>query len=409
MSKGTIRTKLSVEETAEEERPVLLSFPHNPPQQLRESRMQLWQHKTVKRRKLVEIDGGLMSYTGKWDPQHASNQDKFLVGIKEGDNIRLVETAGLFNMEQVAKKAEEYQPEEEILFKDESYFEKKHRLTSDFGTRKAKSKMNALKNNRVDEKAISTEKEMNMLLKQKVKTMKDEDEGAIKEAMMKAKREILPSFDPNADKPEKIYPQNMLISSEEQQSIDYKPLWKQLKKEEEIERGEYLWQTVDMVRELVQEDAAGECKHLKFRVRAVFYLQALAKFHKLRSPIFETSSDLAEKLGTTLPIARGLLDKFAEIQADQGKSENKFKYVKTKKCQDRLICYIIVTLFHIKNFKLDCNTLVNMLKVEEHKVENYMREAGASKKASEGLEEENIWQLKHAPKADVHHFPGKRP
>lgn len=153
-------------------------------------------------------------------------------------------------MEQTAKKAEEYQPEEEILFKDESYFEKKHRLTSDFGTRKAKSKMNALRNNRVDEKAISTEKEMNFLLKQKVKTMKDEDEAAIKEAMMKAKKEILPSFDQSADKPEKIYPQNMLISSEEQQSIDYKPLWKQLKKEEEIERGQYLWQTIDMVRAL---------------------------------------------------------------------------------------------------------------------------------------------------------------
>lgn len=68
-------------------------------------------------------------------------------------------------MNQETVKGEQFQPISENIFKDSSYFDRKFGLTQTFGTNKAKSKMNAMKSNRVDEPNISTRKEMNMLLK----------------------------------------------------------------------------------------------------------------------------------------------------------------------------------------------------------------------------------------------------
>lgn len=68
----------------------------------------------------------------------------------------------------------EFNPVSTNLFKDSTYFEKKMELANTFGTRKAKSKMNAMKSNWVDEANISTVKEMNLLLKTSVKHQLEE-------------------------------------------------------------------------------------------------------------------------------------------------------------------------------------------------------------------------------------------
>lgn len=60
-------------------------------------------------------------------------------------------------------------------------------LANTFGTRKAKSKMNAMKSNRVDEANISTVKEMNLLLKNTALNQQDEERETVDEMMLSMK------------------------------------------------------------------------------------------------------------------------------------------------------------------------------------------------------------------------------
>ena len=95
------------------------------------------------------------------------------------------------------------------MFGDASYFDKKNGLTQTFGTNKAKSKMNAMKSNWVDEPNISTRKEMNLLLKQTVSQLESVPEPT--DSFISQKRLILPSFVLEATKPDQLYQKESII------------------------------------------------------------------------------------------------------------------------------------------------------------------------------------------------------
>lgn len=136
--------------------------------------MRLWEHKENKRRKIVEIETPFIRYQAKQDSVH--NQCKFILAVKNKDKVNYFEVEGPFNLTQKLLKNEDFTPASDNIFKESSYWDKKLGLTETFGTRKAKSKMNAIKSNRVDEPNISTSKEMNVLLKQGVRKIEDEKE-----------------------------------------------------------------------------------------------------------------------------------------------------------------------------------------------------------------------------------------
>ena len=158
-------------------------------------------------------------------------------------------------------------PENDYLFKDAAYFDRKHQLTSDFGTRKAKSKMNAMKNNRVEEEQVSTLRAMNHLIKNGVEVMQATAAEEEEEEKLRTKQEILPDFDPSSRHPESVYVKESIIPKSELEMIEYKKIYKAVKKGEEYDTSLVTPFTVRIMEKLIEELTVSESPpHFKFRV-----------------------------------------------------------------------------------------------------------------------------------------------
>ena len=169
--------------------PTLVSFPQNiPPRSFlskdSSSRLQftLHQHKMLgKDKTIITGENDIMKYIGtsftnsNLEKKQSSN---FIVGFYDKESqselstINLIPVDHVFTLSQYAKNSKNYTPSQEHLYKNMEYKDHKSVLVNDFGTKKAKQRVQQLKNNIVEEDSINTAKQMNKALKQEVIQLK---------------------------------------------------------------------------------------------------------------------------------------------------------------------------------------------------------------------------------------------
>lgn len=392
-------------------KPVLVSFPQNlPPRSFlakngeKDSnhvalKFELHQHQSKGHSKTIIVgQNDIMEYKGKsftHDNLDKMQTSDYIVGIldKETNKIKLVDVAHLYTLGQRAKNANTYTPAQENLFKGVEYYDHKHELVSVFGTKKAKQRMQQLKNNVVEEDTINTAKQMNKILKQEVLTLMQDEEN--KDEVIDPES-VLPEYNPEAQSSDDLYNRYLIIPKEINDFIKFKELYKAAKAGEDLKKefqrsndravkidssakantNDYHNLTIYSMKYLVEQEKSNEkVQHLKFRVRASIYLTYLVKFYKFPRIIKQTPKEVEESSNIPKEITERLLNTYAEITTAQGegKSKRKFHYSKTKKLQDKLLCHIIILMLMIYDYQIDVKWIINALKIEFAKLVKYLR------------------------------------
>lgn len=147
-----------------------------------------------------------MLYVG--ENEQSSNDSIRMLGIysKSKKILTFVDFDSSFTLSQKSKKQELFKIDrqhEEIEAQQHNVYDQKQRLVEDFGTSKARKKMNSIRTSIIKEEAISSAVGTKKVLKNQA--VPEESDEAQKEKKIKQMEEILPEFNLAADSPSSIY------------------------------------------------------------------------------------------------------------------------------------------------------------------------------------------------------------
>jgi hypothetical protein len=195
----------------------------------------MYEHKKKKSGKtMIFGENNLMQYFANSTSNENLEKNQvsdYMVGIwdRERAKIKLVSVDNFYTMSQKAKRAKEYKPTTDHMLEDMEYFEKKNELVNVFGTKKAKSKMQQLKNNIVEDPSGQGSSEQKRSIKIMDKNLKMSVLNVLAEEEKK-------KGEGKADSEEKyVLSYNDLIPKELHELINYKELYKQLFDEKEVQ------------------------------------------------------------------------------------------------------------------------------------------------------------------------------
>lgn len=247
--------------------------------------------------------------------------------------------------------------------------EQRRELGQLFGTKKAKAALLNIERNRIDADKLE---DLEMDIVDNVKEVTAEMPTA--EAMQLATQEnrVTPLAHEDATTPEDIYPLLEVVPSRELHSIRVNAILEESDPEKRLELMPYPKSkfVADNVAKFV---GTGNQQKLQM----LYYASLLMGI--FRNKFIKDKERLMEALGNKVSelLVDGVLDRFtAKRHTGVGKSKDRSYFIDTHH-EDKLVCYIIVLMFHIDNFFLEMIPLAKELNMKPSKLNTLLRALGA--------------------------------
>ena len=352
-------------------RPILTSFPQNVPDKKDETSYEMLMKRKTATLRSVDSE---IPQVGKFKKQ--ADSVKYAIGyIDEGKKtINLLEILHSFSINRLLEN--DKKTELIGLNTTSSGMEHREMITQEIGTKKGKKILQQMKNKVIKEDTIHSAPEIKELMAQKAEEMQKDIEMNTTSYFQKEyerKKEILPDFNLSAKSAGKIYSLDSIIPPSETQFINTAML------ENEKFINQY---TKNLKQSQTWEGSSQEASEHKKKL--LFYLNCLLTFFKIKR-IELPLQEIASSSRTPLEIAKSIVQRFYEPTKKSGESEE-VAFIRTKKLDTKLTCYIIILVLMIDGFKTNLSPLMATLRIDEDRISLLARELGCTiNKTPEGV------------------------
>lgn len=352
--------------------PVLATFAQNIPSKKDDLSFEL-----LKKRKVDTISGQKygISMSGKYRENTASS--KYILGFVDDttQKIDFVDVDGCF---QIDRFLENDKISELVgVNTDAEGLEHREMIVAEIGTKKGKKILQQMKNKVIKEDAIFSAPQIKELMHQKAEEIQhdiDVNSSSFFQKELERKKEFLPEFNLSAKSAAKIYSVDSLMP-QRLHSCLHPTL---------LKNPRFLIPFAKTLESSISWSSMTE-EQSNHKKKLLIYVNCLLQFNKIRK-IDVSAEEIAKNQHIPVEVAKHLVDSFYDaVKKKSGQNsgqENEGRagvdFIRSKKQDLKLLCYIIIGCLMLSNFKLVLNPLMSTLRVDENQMQLACRELGCS-------------------------------